>query len=81
MKTARVKTPSAKTVSAKRRTCADSGMQPGAHSAEGVAARSASNGAPNGNAVTAARSSSNGASNRAAATATGTAHAATLGRC
>src|SRR6266404_4729640 len=45
MKTARVKAPSAKTVSAERRTSADSGMQPGVHSAKGVAARSSSNGA------------------------------------
>src|SRR5713226_511629 len=81
MKTARANAPSTKTVSAKRRTSADSGMQSGVHSAEGVAARSASNGASNGNAVTAARSSSNCASNRNAASATGSPHAATLGRC
>src|SRR6266481_6642874 len=52
MKTVRVKAPAAKTVPAKRRTSADSGMQPGVHSAKGVAARSSSNGASHGNAVT-----------------------------
>src|SRR6202158_2414763 len=53
-KTAGAKAPSAKTVSVKGRTSADSVMQSGVHSAEGMAAGSSSNGASNGNAVTAA---------------------------
>jgi hypothetical protein len=79
MKAARVKAPSAKTVSAKGRTNAHSGTQSGARSAEAVAARRSSKGASTAKAVTAARSSSNATSNRTAATAAGTPHAATLG--
>src|ERR1700732_2208139 len=70
-KTARVKAPSAKTVSTEGKTRTQSGV----HSAEGVAARSSSNGPSNANTVTAARR----ASNRTAATATGTPHPTTLG--
>src|ERR1700687_959368 len=70
-KTARVKAPSAKTVSTEGKTRTQSGV----HSAEGVASRSSSNGPSNANTVTAARR----ASNRTAATATGTPHPTTLG--
>src|ERR1700674_3468864 len=76
MKTAGVKAPAAKTVSAEGRMREGRmSAQPGAHSAEGAATRSTSHGASNANAVTAARRTSN----RATATATGTSHTATLG--
>jgi hypothetical protein len=76
MRTARVKAPAAKTVSAEGRMREGRmSAQPGAHSAEGAATRSTSHRASNANAVTAARRTSN----RATATATGTSHTATLG--
>jgi hypothetical protein len=73
MKTAGVKAPAAKTVSAEGRM-REGGMsaQSGVHSAEGVADRSSSHGASNAKAVTAARRTSN------RATATGTSHATAL---